>query len=188
MHQTRYFSTNRINLRKTNRLWMAQKVLNQPISADMLLEEIAHAPLHYKIVYFHVLDLVVEMETNYLNTSLSLFLHIGLSQTHESIKRCVSRTLLQQVKREKLLYTPKQKEQIVHTLFDWLLLPSAVATRVNAIEALFYLRNTAPWIEEHLLQMIEINTRLQEPSLLSRAKKIKHLLEKQKIVKTKNEE
>ena len=65
-------------------------------------------------------------------------------------------------------------------MFDWIILPSAVATRVNAINILYFLIDQEEWIKEQLIALIEQNLLLQEPSFLSRGRKILKLLHKQK--------
>ena len=87
---------------------------------------------------------------------------------------------MNELKNNKNLYNKEQKQQIVHTMFDWIILPSAVATRVNAINILYFLVDEEDWIKEQLIALIEQNLLLQEPSFLSRGRKILKLLHKQK--------
>lgn len=175
-----YFSNNKHNLSINSRTLAMNYVLNEHITAKDFLDVIYSVDAKQKIVLFHALDMLVEGHIDYLNTALDLYLQKALTETHESNKRCVSRTLFHQLKNNKNVYNKQQKKQIIQTMFDWIILPSAVATRVNAVNILYFLVDEEDWIKEQLIALIEQNLLLQEPSFLSRGRKILKLLHKQK--------
>jgi len=166
-----YFSTHHHNLSTPSRTLAMNHILDQGILADAFIEVIYFVDDNQKIVLYHALDMLVERHIDYLNDFLDLYLEKALNETHESTKRCVSRTIFHQLKNNKNLYNKDQKQQIVHTMFDWIILPSAVATRVNAINILYFLVDQEEWIKEQLIALIEQNLLLQEPSFLSRGGK-----------------
>lgn len=175
-----YFSTHHHNLSTTSRTLAMNYILEQGILADAFIEVIYFVDEKQKIVLYHALDMLVERHIDYLNDYLDLYLEKALIETHESTKRCISRTIFHQLKNNKNLYNKEQKQQIVQTMFDWIILPSAVATRVNSIHILYFLVDEEEWIKEQLIALIEQNLLLQEPSFLSRGRKILKLLHKQK--------
>ena len=176
-----YFSTTSHNLSTNSRTQAMNYILNENISANVFLEVIHKIDKKQQIVLYHALDMLSK-DTTYLDTCLNLYLEKALNETHESIKRCVSRTILHQLLRNKNRFHKEQKSKIINTMFDWIILPSAVATRVNAIHILYLLVNEEDWIKEQLTALIEQNLLLQEPSFLSRGRKILKLLLKQKTV------
>lgn len=176
-----YFSTHHHNLSIPSRTQAVNYILDQDILADAFIEVIYSVDEKQKIVLYHALDMLVERHIDYLNNFLDLYLKKALSETHESTKRCVSRTIFHQLKNSKNLYNKEQKQHIVQTMFDWIILPSAVATRVNAIHILYFLVDEGGWIKEQLTALIEQNLLLQEPSFLSRGRRILKLLYKQKL-------
>lgn len=180
MKATDYFLKHEYNLRSSSRKQAMNYIVNQNIEAPELIKAIYRVADKQKIVLYHVLDMVVEKNSAYLNKHLDLYLEKALNESHESIKRCVSRTLYHQLKFQKNSYTHVQKKHIANTMFDWIILPSLVATRVNAIHILYFLSALEPWIKEQLTALIEQNMQLQEPSFVSRGKKILKLLHKQK--------
>ncbi|MBA5792774.1 hypothetical protein H1R17_01890 [Flavobacterium sp. xlx-214] len=175
-----YFSTHQHNLSTPSRTLAMNHILDQGILADKFLEVIYFVDEKQKIVLYHAFDMLVERHIDYLNDYLDLYLSKALNETHESTKRCVSRTIFHQLKHNKNVYNTTQKQQIVNTMFDWIILPSAVATRVNAIHILYFLVDEEDWIKEQLIALIEQNLLLQEPSFTSRGKKIMKLLHKRK--------
>jgi len=175
-----YFSTNKHNLSTQSRTLAMNHILAQGTTANIFIEVIYLVDPKQKIVLYHTLDMLVERHINYLDNHLDLYLEKALNETHESNKRCISRTIFHQLKNNKSLYNTQQKLQIINTMFDWIILPSAVATRVNAINILYYLVDEQDWIKEQLIALIEQNLLLQEPSFLSRGRKILKLLRKQK--------
>ena len=175
-----HFSTHKYSLNLQSRQQAVGFLVSENIVANDFLEVIYQADSKQKIVLFHVLDLMLEKHPDYLNTSLNLYLKKALNETHESLKRCISRTIYHQLKNNKNLYNKEQKQQIVQTMFDWIILPSAVATRVNAIHILYFLVDEEDWIKEQLIALIEQNLLLQEPSFVSRGKKILKLLAQRK--------
>jgi len=152
-----YFSTHHHNLSTPSRTLAMNHILDQEILADAFIEVIYFVDEKQKIVLYHALDMLVERHIDYLDDYLDLYLEKALSETHESTKRCVSRTIFHQLKNNKNLYNKEQKQQIVHTMFDWIILPSAVATRVNAINILYFLVDQEEWIKEQLIALIEQN-------------------------------
>lgn len=180
MDVTAYFSTYNHNLSTHSRIDAMNFIVEENISADHFFDVIYQTDEKRKIVYYHVLDMIVENNPDYLNESLDFFIEKGLVETHESLKRCISRTLYHQLKHNGNVYSNTQKEQIIHTMFDWIITHSWVATRVNAIHVLFFLIDEADWIKEQLIAVIEQNMFLQEPSFVSRGKKILKLVAKRK--------
>ncbi len=175
-----YFSTHHHNLSTNSRTLAMNHILDQNIPANEFIEVIYSVDKNQKIVLYHALDMLVECHIDYLNDYLDLYLEKVLNETHESTKRCVSRTLFHQLKNNKNIYSKQQKKAIIQTMFDWIILPSAVATRVNAIHILYFLVDEEDWIKEQLIALIEQNLLLQEPSFLSRGRKILKLLHKRK--------
>lgn len=175
-----YFSKHHHNLSTQSRTLAMNHILEQKILADTFMEVIYFVDTKQKIVLYHALDMLVERHIDYLNDYLDLYLEKALNETNESIKRCVSRTVFHQLKNNKNIYNTEQKRIIIQTMFDWIILPSAVATRVNAIHILYFLVDEEDWIKEQLIALIEQNLLLQEPSFLSRGRKILKLLHKQK--------
>ncbi|UUV20233.1 hypothetical protein [Paenimyroides aestuarii] len=175
-----YFSTNQHNLSTNSRTLAMNYILNEQIAAAAFLNVIYSVDAKQKIVLYHALDMLVERHIDYLDQALDLYLQRALAETHESNKRCISRTIFHQLKNNKNLYNTAQKKQIIHTMFDWIILPSAVATRVNAIHILYFLVDEEDWVKEQLIALIEQNLLLQEPSFLSRGRKILKLLQKKK--------
>lgn len=175
-----YFSTHHHNLSTKSRTLAMNHILDQSICAAEFLHVIYSVDKKQKIVLYHALDMLVERHINYLDSALHLYLENALKETHESTKRCVSRTIFHQLKNNKNIYNNDQKKRIVQTMFDWLIAPSAVATRVNAINILYFLIDEEEWIKEDLIAVIEQNMLLQEASFLSRGRKILKLLYKQK--------
>lgn len=180
MKAINHFITHDYNLRTSSRTAAMNYIVNQNINANDFINVIYSVDNNQKIVLYHVLDMVVEKHIDYLNNYLDFYLEKAITETHESTKRCVSRTIYHQLKHNKNVYNKKQKNKIVHTMFDWIILPSAVATRVNAIHILYYLIDVDDWVKEQLIALIEQNMQLQEPSFVSRGKKILKLLHKQK--------
>src|SRR5690606_36347153 len=88
-------------------------ILDQGILADTFIEVIYFVDEKQKIVLYHTLDMLVERHIDYLNDYLELYLEKALNETHESTKRCVSRTIFHQLKNNKNLYNKEQKQQIV---------------------------------------------------------------------------
>lgn len=175
-----YFSTHHHNLSTQSRILAMNHILDQNIAANEFIKAIYSVDNNQKIVLYHALDMLVERHIDYLNDALDLYLEKALNETHESIKRCVSRTIYHQLKNNRNLYNKQQKEQIINTMFDWIINNSLVATRVNAIHVLYFLVDEEDWIKEQLIALIEQNLLLQEPSFLSRGRKILKLLHKQK--------
>lgn len=175
-----YFSTHNHNLSTPSRIRAVEYLIKNEVSANSFIDTIYFVDEKQKIVLYHVLDMMVEHCISYLDHYLDFYLEKALSETHESTKRCVSRTIYHQLKNNKNIYNTKQKQEIIQTFFDWIILPSLVATRVNTIHALYFLINEEEWIKEQLIALIEQNMLLQEPSFVSRGKKILKLLHKQK--------
>lgn len=81
----------------------------------------------------------------------------------------------------KRLLTPKHKERIVETSFDWMINNHKVATKVFAMETLFLFGYENPWIHTDLKQIIEKDFSTQSTAFKSRARHI--LLRMKKISK-----
>lgn len=180
MNVITYFSTHHHNLSTNSRTLAMNHILDNNIAANEFIKAIYSVDKNQKIVLYHALDMLVERHIDYLNDALDLYLQKALNESHESIKRCVSRTIYHQLKNNRNLYNKQQKEQIINTMFDWIINNSLVATRVNAIHVLYFLADEEDWIKEQLIALIEQNLLLQEPSFLSRGRKILKLLHKQK--------
>src|SRR5690606_14660264 len=146
-----YFSTHHHNLSTNSRTLAMNHILDQNIPANEFIKVIYFVDKKQKIVLYHALDMLVERHIDYLNDALDLYLEKALNETHESIKRCISRTIFLQLKKNRNLYNKQQKKQITNTMFDWIILPSAVATRVNAIHILYFLVDEEDWIKEQLI-------------------------------------
>lgn len=175
-----FFSTQNHNLSLPSRTAALNFIRTQNISAGDFMDISSRVDEKRRIFCYHVLDMMVEHEPYYLNESLGPYIKTALCETHESLKRCISRTLLHQLKSGIVPYSKDQKQQIIHTMFDWIITNSWVATRVNAIEVLYYLIDEEEWIQEQLAAVIEQYMLLQEPSFVSRGKKILKLLRKRK--------
>nr|WP_317630925.1 hypothetical protein [uncultured Flavobacterium sp.] len=180
MNTITYFNTKKHNLSIKSRKSALHFLIKNKITASQFISILYQVDAKQKIVLFHVLDMMVEQNPKYLYTSLDLFLQKSLNETHESIKRCVSRTIYHLLKNDKNCFNKIQKQQIIDVMFNWILLPSLVATRVNAIHVLFFLIDEEDWIEAELIDLIHKNMRLNEASFLSRGKKIIKLIQKQK--------
>ena len=139
MEVINYLSSYHLNLSSTSRTLVMNHVLDQEILADAFIEVIYSVDTKQKIVLYHALDMLVEHHVNYLNNYLDLYLEKALNETHESIKRCVSRTIYHQLKNNRNIYNSEQKRMITQTMFDRIILTSAVATRVNSIHILYFL-------------------------------------------------
>lgn len=175
-----YFIKNQHDLSIISRKSAITYLSSNNISSLEFLDIIYKIDSKQKIVLYHVLDMMVEQKPDYLNNCLVKYLNNALKETHESIKRCVSRTIYHQLKHNSNIYNNDQKTLIITTMFDWLINQSLVATRVNAIHVLYYLIDEEDWIKEQLIAIIEQNLLLQEPSFLSRGKKILKLIQKRK--------
>jgi len=175
-----YFSTKQHDLSISSRISAVDFLLSNNISAINFFETIYKIDAKQKIVLYHVLDMLIEKRPKYLNDILDMYLNRALSESHESIKRCVSRTIYHQLKHNNKIYNKDQKSLIITTMFDWLINQSLVATRVNAIHVLYFLIDEDDWIKEQLIAIIEQQMLLQEASFLSRGKKILKLIQKQK--------
>lgn len=175
-----FFSTHSYNLSLSCRTAAVNFILKHGIPARSFIDVIYKVDEKRKIFCYHVLDMTVENHPYYLNESLDLFIENALTETHESLKRCISRTVYHQLKSGEHLYTAMHKQQIATTMFDWIITDSWVATRVNAIHVLYFLVDEEEWIREQLIAVIEQYLPLQEPSFVSRGKKILKLLHKRK--------
>ncbi len=175
-----FFSTHNPNLSLPGRTAAVNFILTQDVPARNFMDVMYRVDEKCKIFCYHVLDMTVEKHPYYLNESLDFFIENALSETHESLKRCISRTLYHQLKSKEHTYSAVHKKQIVATMFDWIITDSWVATRVNAIHTLYFLVGEEDWIQEQLVAVIEQYLPLQEPSFVSRGKKILKLLNKRK--------
>lgn len=175
-----FFSAQKHDLSISSRTAAMNFLFTQGIAAGCFMDVLCKVDDKRKIFCYHVLDMAVESRPGYLDGALDLFLEKALAETHESLKRCISRTLYHQLKSGKTLYSGAQKQQIVQTMFDWIITDSWVATRVNAIHVLYFLVGEESWIREQLVAVIEQYMLLQEPSFVSRGKKILKLLHKRK--------
>src|SRR5690606_7124425 len=128
-----YFSTHHHNLSTQSRTLAMNHILEQKILADAFMEVIYFVDTKQKIVLYHALDMLVERHIDYLNDYLDLYLERALKETSEPINRCLSRTVLHQLQNNKDIYNTEQMRISIQTILDWIILPPAVATRVNAI-------------------------------------------------------
>ena len=78
----------------------------------------------------------------------------------------------------KKVLTPQHKKQLIATNFDWMINEHKVATKVFAMETLFYLGKENPWVQAELKQIIERDFQGQSAAYKARAKRILQKLKK----------
>ncbi|WP_100614821.1 adenylosuccinate lyase [Confluentibacter citreus] len=78
----------------------------------------------------------------------------------------------------KRLLSPKHKERIVETCFDWMINRHKVASKVFAMETLFLFGQESTWIHDDLKQILEQEFQTHSAAFKSRAKHILHRMKK----------
>ncbi|NEM97299.1 hypothetical protein [Pontibacter burrus] len=69
--------------------------------------------------------------------------------------------------------TIADREQVVETVFEWLILPETpIAVRVNCLEILLFLSTEFEWIKEELREQTEFYLKDGSPAMQSRGRKI----------------
>lgn len=172
MNHSEILSNLKIDLSRNSRLKAKNKVLDANISAKEILSFIISSDERIQVLFICVLDIIIEDVPDYLNNCLNDFINFQQQTTNETCKRSTSRIVYHILKFNPETFSKKQKEKLIDIHFNWLITDSFVATRVNCISVIFELRNEANWIKTELLAIIEQQMLSQEPSFVSRAKKI----------------
>ena len=178
MSITDYFSTGKFDFSLICRNNAKKFILEQKISAEIFIEILQQQEEKKQIPLIVILDSLVEDHPDFLNNSMGSFIEIAIETLNETAKRCISRIFYHLLKNQTYLFSSLQKEQLIALHFDWLIKPSLVATRVNCISVLFYLRHEEDWITADLLAIIENELLKNEPSFRSRATKVIRKIEK----------
>ncbi|UYW01551.1 hypothetical protein K5I29_01070 [Flavobacterium agricola] len=168
-----------INLSIKSRQKALQIIKKQNITASILINYIAQTTPRNQVLFTCILDDMVDVNPSYLKDELNAFITLATQLKIETCKRCNSRIFANLLATHPDFFTQQQKKQLVTMHFDWLLTNSLVATRVNCITVLYELRDQADWITTDLVAIIEQQVSLQEPSFISRSKKILHKIRKQ---------
>lgn len=172
MTDSEILSNLKIDMSINSRKLAKNIILDSNISAEKILDYIENSDERTQVLFCCVLDHIIDEYTDYLNNCLSHFIELQKKFTNETCKRTSSRIFYHILKKNPSQFTKNQKDTLVNTHFDWLISNSFVATRVNCLSVLFELRNEADWIKSELIGIIEQQVLLQEPSFVSRAKKI----------------
>lgn len=172
MNSLEILSKLELNLSIRSRELACKIIINEPIIASDLLNYIKSEDDRKQMLLICVLDYIIDDFPNYLNDNLNDFINFQKKITNETCKRVMSRIIYNLLKKSNITFTEIQKEELINIHFDWLISNSLVATRVNCISVLFELRSQADWISTELIGIIDQQILLQEPSFVSRAKKI----------------
>lgn len=172
MNSLEILSNLNVNLSINSRKIAKNTILDLNISAQDVLNFIKISDERNQVLLICVLDYIIEEFPDYLNESLNDFILLQENFKNETCKRCTSRIVFHILKHNSETFDKKQKNQLIDIHFDWLISNSFVATRVNCLSVIFELRNEAEWIKTELIEIIEQQIILQEPSFVSRAKKI----------------
>ena len=172
MNSLEILSNLKIDLSIKSRTFAKNTILDSQIHAQDLIHYIQISNERTQLLFICVLDYIIEEIPNYLIHNLDLFIVLQENFKNETSKRCTTRIIYHLLKFDASVFSKKQKERLVNIHFDWIISNSLVATRVNCLSVLFELRNEADWIKSELLAIIEQQIQLQEPSFVSRAKKI----------------
>lgn len=178
MSITEYFSTNKFDFSLTCRNSVKKFILKQKIPAETFIQILQQQEKGKQIPLIVILDSIVEDDPDFLNSSMDSFIEIALKTLNETAKRCISRIFYHLLKNQTYAFSSLQKQQLIALHFDWLIKPSLVATRVNCISVLFYLRHEEDWITADLLAIIDNELVKNEPSFRSRATKVIRKIEK----------
>lgn len=172
MNSSEILSNLNINLSINSRKIAKNTILDLNIPAHDILNFIKTSDERNQVLFICVLDYIIEEFPVYLNKSLNDFISLQENFKNETCKRSTSRMIYNLLKYDAEIFSKKQKEQLIDIHFDWLISNSLVATRVNCLSVLFELRNESEWIKTELIGVIDQQIILQEPSFVSRAKKI----------------
>lgn len=173
-----YFSSNKFDFSLTCRNNAKKFIVEQNLPAETFLKILQQQEEDKQIPLIVILDSLVEDQPDFLNSSMDSFIEIALKTLNETAKRCISRIFYHLLRNQTFSFSASQKQKIIILHFDWLIKPSLVATRVNCISVLFYLRDEEDWITADLLAIIDNELLKNEPSFRSRASKVIRKIEK----------
>ena len=179
MNHSEILSTLKIDLSIASRKKAKNDILDANISAKELLSFISNTDERNQVLFICVLDYIIEDQPKYLDNSITEFISFQQQTKNETCKRTTSRIVYNLLENNHTIFSNQQKDILINIHFDWLISKSSVATRVNCLSVLFELRNEAEWITTELLAVIDHQMQLQEPSFVSRAKKILIKIRKQ---------
>lgn len=172
MDSLKILSDLKVDLSIKSRTFAKNTILDSQINAQELIHFIKISQERTQVLFICVLDYIIDEHPVFLAKDLNSFINLQEVFVNETCKRCTSRIIFNLLKYDASLFSKKQKEKLINIHFDWIILNSLVATRVNCLSVLFELRNEADWIKPELLAIIDQQVQLQEPSFVSRAKKI----------------
>lgn len=168
-------------LTKTKRINLAQIAISTDFSVHHLLDCCYHQK---KAVAFRAAWILEFVEYEYPERFLpvfSAFIDRLPEQKYESCQRHFTKILLHFTqpnikdtrKRTFDALSATRQEQVVETLFEWLIAPKTpVAVRVNCMEILSYLIPLFPWIKEELLAQIHFYMKAGTAAVQSRGKRL----------------
>lgn len=172
MNASEILSNLKIDLSIKSRQIAKETILMHNITAASLIDFITETDSRKQTLLICVLDYIVESDACFMNQDIDAFISLVQKLPNETCKRCNSRISYHILKKNLNLFSDEQKNKLIEIHFDWLISNSLVATRVNCLSVLFELRNQASWIKSDLTAIIDQQISLQEPSFVSRAKKI----------------
>jgi hypothetical protein len=111
-------------------------------------------PNHHKACW--ILELVCEQKLKLLRPHMNLFCNTMPRLTHEGALRSMSKIVLFLSQKNHLL-NPEQEQHLLETCWVWLLEHPKVATKVNAMRALYHFGNKHPWIHPELQSILQLH-------------------------------
>lgn len=172
MNSIELLSNIKIDLSIKSRSFAKNTIINNNIAAKDFLKLISNSQGRDEMLYVSVLDYLIEEIPNYLNKDIDTLIVLQSKFINETCKRSSTRIIYHMLISDEKMFSKKQKKELIDIHFDWLIEGSQVATRVNCMSVLFLLRKEANWLLPDLVAVIEQQSFLQEPSFVSRAKKI----------------
>lgn len=176
------------NARRENRDKAARFILNQPVYfEDLLTLALQNSyTFHFKAAW--VLELVLEKNLQYLYPYLDFFCEHLTDIQVDSAARPLSKISAWFIEKWVKNIDPilseyckeKQIQELVQANFDWLIGDFKTATKVFAIDSLFYLGKLGlpetDWIHEQLQAVLSEQMSSGTPGFQNHGKKILHLL------------
>ena len=169
-----------ISARLKEREALGNKILNNPSYIAFSLKLIQQQDPLLATNAAYGLDIALRKDITLLKPYLKEFLEVLDRNTIATVSRILAKSCelltTAHTKNNSIALNKKEQQQLVTRCFDWLINDEKVAIKVFAMQSIYNLVNTEPWIKPELKAQLTLQFENSTAAFKSRASKILALL------------
>ena len=165
-----------ISARLEERKALGNEILKNPECVSYSLELIKQQDSLLATNASYGLDIELRKRIELLQPDLSLFLEVLDLNKIETVSRILAKICelltAASIKKKTIVLNASEQQQIIARCFDWLITNEKVAVKVFAMQSIYNLKDTKPWIQDELKAQLTLQYDSSTAAFKSRASKL----------------